>query len=469
LSLNGPTIFDGTTIQGTYRASVSNLTFKSGSISTSELYVPAGGTVTFSGTSTRNLDRVTVTVAGTANWDGTGSLKASSFGTSRIQIQPSGALNILPAATANIYGSSSSTPVTLSNAGLLKVDRGSLTLGSELENAGTIRVAGGSLTLDAFRTATNSGAIELESGGKLVVHAALLNNGLIHANGDNLVVEGPGTLHNAGTLRIDAGTVNATTQAFNTSNIEVNAGGSLVVKNYLDNSGVMRLNGGTLTVSYGASFFNSGTVRLDAGFARIDAVSKNSGAFELNAAGATINTTSPSPSVPALIAQGYHGGAWDGPGIVSVPARTNPAMAVGYGYASELGITGSWMGGTVTSYDLLLRSTLSGDANLDGVVDFNDLVKLAQNYNAKVTTSPGHSAWVAGDFTYDNLVDFSDLVKLAQNYNSALPATPIPGAGAAFEQDLAAAFASVPEPASLAWVLGAGALGLTARRRRAPA
>jgi len=33
--------------------------------------------------------------------------------------------------------------------------------------------------------------------------------------------------------------------------------------------------------------------------------------------------------------------------------------------------------------------------------------------------------------------------------------------------DLAAAFASVPEPASLAWVLGAAAIGLTTRRRRA--
>jgi hypothetical protein len=142
-------------------------------------------------------------------------------------------------------------------------------------------------------------------------------------------------------------------------------------------------------------------------------------------------------------------------------------MAIGYAYGSELRISGNWMGGTVASYDLLVRNTLSGDANLDGVVDFNDLVKLAQNYNTKVTTYRGTSAWFAGDFTYDNVVDFSDLVKLAQNYNSALPATPIPGAGAGFEQDLAAAFASVPEPAPLAWILGAAAIALTTRRRRA--
>ncbi len=32
-------------------------------------------------------------------------------------------------------------------------------------------------------------------------------------------------------------------------------------------------------------------------------------------------------------------------------------------------------------------NTLLGDANLDGVVDFNDLVKLAQNYNTTVSAS----------------------------------------------------------------------------------
>ena len=36
-----------------------------------------------------------------------------------------------------------------------------------------------------------------------------------------------------------------------------------------------------------------------------------------------------------------------------------------------------------------------------------------------------------------------------------------------FEQDLAAAFASVPEPASFAWVLATGGICLAARRRRA--
>jgi hypothetical protein len=108
----------------------------------------------------------------------------------------------------------------------------------------------------------------------------------------------------------------------------------------------------------------------------------------------------------------------------------------------------------------LIRHTKYGDATLDGVVDFNDLVKLAQNYNA----SGQH--WYQGDFTYDGMVDFNDLVKLAQNYNTALPNEPIPGASAAFERDLAAAFGAVPEPTSGALMCAASVLAVGARRRR---
>jgi Ca2+-binding RTX toxin-like protein len=52
---------------------------------------------------------------------------------------------------------------------------------------------------------------------------------------------------------------------------------------------------------------------------------------------------------------------------------------------------------------------LMGDANLNGTVDFNDLVKLG-----------GYG----GDFNIDGITDFNDLVKMAQNYNSPLPSTP---------------------------------------------
>jgi hypothetical protein len=58
--------------------------------------------------------------------------------------------------------------------------------------------------------------------------------------------------------------------------------------------------------------------------------------------------------------------------------------------------------------------TLYGDANLDGKVDFNDLLILAQNYGRN------DAFWYQADFNYDGKVDFADALKLAQNYGKRL-------------------------------------------------
>ena len=129
------------------------------------------------------------------------------------------------------------------------------------------------------------------------------------------------------------------------------------------------------------------------------------------------------------------------------------------------GTSDTFLGATVDKSTIVTRYTLLGDATLDGAVDFNDLVKLAQNYNTTVSNSTD-SWWNHGDFTYDGITDFNDLVKLAQNYNTALPSEAIPGASAAFEADLARAFASVPEPGISALLFGLGAAGILRRRRR---
>jgi len=89
--------------------------------------------------------------------------------------------------------------------------------------------------------------------------------------------------------------------------------------------------------------------------------------------------------------------------------------------------------------------TLTGDANHDRSVDFNDLVKLAQSYN-----TTGSKTYADGDFTGDGNVNFNDLVILAQHYNTSLPdpgSTPVPAAPASsFAADWAAAtsFATPP-------------------------
>lgn len=112
--------------------------------------------------------------------------------------------------------------------------------------------------------------------------------------------------------------------------------------------------------------------------------------------------------------------------------------------------------GTNATLDTTVKAGL-GDADLDGQVNFNDLVRLAQNYNQSNKT------WFQGDFNYDGQVDFNDLVALAQNYNSPVPSDPV--FGESFNGDVARAFATVPEPASSVLMAGV-AVGMFARRRR---
>jgi MYXO-CTERM domain-containing protein len=194
---------------------------------------------------------------------------------------------------------------------------------------------------------------------------------------------------------------------------------------------------------------------------------------------------SPLANVRSLIISGYSGGAWNGDGgITSSVAAENPsARAIGYAEGSEiLGPTGgTFEGQAADAASVVMRYTVAGDANLDGTVNFDDLVKLAQNYDQTVSVTT-ESWWTHGDFTYDGVVNFNDLVKLAQNYNTAVGAPAVPTlafAGVAFQQDLAAAFSEpaavaasfesfsptgVPEPGALS-LLAIGALALLRRRR----
>ena len=174
--------------------------------------------------------------------------------------------------------------------------------------------------------------------------------------------------------------------------------------------------------------------------------------------------STPFDSVKAAILLGYNssGTPWAGHGITSSTAAASPT-SYGVGYAEASAIFGAgggtFDGQSVDGTAFLARFTKLGDATLDGAVDFNDLVKLAQNYNTSGTS------WNSGDFTYDGTTDFNDLVKLAQNYNTALAAVAIPGAPAIFEADLARALAQVPEPSALHLILAA-TIGLAGKRRR---
>jgi autotransporter-associated beta strand protein len=166
---------------------------------------------------------------------------------------------------------------------------------------------------------------------------------------------------------------------------------------------------------------------------------------------------------------GYAGGAWTGHGIESGAVGSNVGL-YSVGYAD-----GSVDQGTPAGPDqFLIKYTLAGDANLDGTVNFADLLVVAQNFNHALDTHGNPIDWADGDFNYDGNVNFADLLLVAQNFNKQLSAgqlEQLPGSfAAAWELALAqvqrAQSSNVPEPGTSS-LLALGAAGLLTRRRRA--
>jgi autotransporter-associated beta strand protein len=153
--------------------------------------------------------------------------------------------------------------------------------------------------------------------------------------------------------------------------------------------------------------------------------------------------TSPLPTLLTYIADGL-----DDDNANGNPLDVNE-IAI---YSSLMPIAGQTIGYLDNGTSVSIRKTLFGDATLDGTVNFDDLLKLAANYNTS------GKLWYQGDFTGDGTVNFDDLLRLAAAYNTSLPAGVIGGA-----PEFAMAQALVPEPASLG-LLAAFSAALTRRR-----
>lgn len=220
---------------------------------------------------------------------------------------------------------------------------------------------------------------------------------------------------------------------------------------------------------------STGTLQLAAGSGASDvnqldiagASATPSAKLDITNNGVVINYTGASPLITQRnrIAAGYHGGLNDGNGIVS--SSLDATTAIGYAEASAIGLGGAgstFMGIPVDADTVVIRVTKRGDANLDAIVNFNDLVSLAQNYAPGYDpVANGPKLWSQGDFDYTGIVDFADLVALAQNYGKSLTSEQASLLGADFAADFALAQSLVPEPTSM---LAAGSLALLAASRR---
>jgi hypothetical protein len=125
--------------------------------------------------------------------------------------------------------------------------------------------------------------------------------------------------------------------------------------------------------------------------------------------------------------------------------------------------TATWSGATVDATSLLFKPTWYGDANLNGVVDPDDYVRLDRGM------AKGLTGWFNGDFNYDNLIDSADYALIDRVYiQQGAPLSPEFLAmresqfGPEYVQSL---LASVPEPSVMA-AAGLTAFVLPRRRRR---
>lgn len=175
--------------------------------------------------------------------------------------------------------------------------------------------------------------------------------------------------------------------------------------------------------------------------------------------------TPKSIALPALIATGKYSGT---AGTLTVSTTTDRVALLpdpqsfptaGPGQTSATYVThspDSVMGETVPIGTV---QRLPGDADLDGLVGFDDLVTVARNYGKS------NAMWQDGDFNGDGTVGFDDLVILARNYGKTATAAELAALDPSVRAEVEQAFADVPEP-SLTSLVFLGSAILVRRRRQ---
>jgi hypothetical protein len=181
-----------------------------------------------------------------------------------------------------------------------------------------------------------------------------------------------------------------------------------------------------------------------------------SGSATADVGQADLLTSTPAATIRAYLINSYdpNGNAdWAQPGLTSSIARSNPVKYT-VGYANGNDASSQDARPDVLPGTVLVRPTLTGDANLDGKVDFFDIAQiLGYAYN---TGQP--ASYTDGDLDYNGKVDFFDItLVLSSNYNTGETFAPV----ATFPA-IGQVAAVVPEPVDGLAGLAELALGLTA-------
>jgi hypothetical protein len=319
--------------------------------------------------------------------------------------------------TGNTLSVNDSSTVTLAQTG------GS----SHTINVATVNVTTGGTLLVA--DPTTAGDIEVNSGCTAVVEAAstvttLHNNGTadIEAPSTITTLTGNGTTEFTGGA--GASTIGTATAASGT--VKMDTGATVSIDN-ASTIGTLNLTGGT------AKLVQSGTHHLNT----FTALSITSSGF-LDVGSQNVLTNTAPDTIRDYIATGYNAssygaedGNWAGTGISSILAKNYyvpeagvSKYAVGYAYGGDASVTdqqgnaqgnGNFNLDGVGPNDTLIRPCLTGDVNMDGVCDFNDIQAiLGYHFN---DGQPG--LYTQGDLANHGIVNGDDIqFVLSANYNT---------------------------------------------------
>ncbi len=119
-------------------------------------------------------------------------------------------------------------------------------------------------------------------------------------------------------------------------------------------------------------------------------------------------------AISTYVASGYHGGAWDWPGIRSASAAAAGNTGIGIAEATDLFSTfpATFSGQSIDNTAILLKYTFYGDSNLDGNVNLSDFNRLAANFGQTARR------WVHGDGDYNGAINLADFNRVAGNFGA---------------------------------------------------
>jgi hypothetical protein len=295
--------------------------------------------------------------------------------------------------------------------GTVNLSGGSLTVlniaiggnGTVSGGTGLLNVTGGTLTGASIAILNNLSSFSLSGG--TVSAAATLNNGKFN--------------HTGGTASL--GTLTGTGSVF-VGNPGTAAAAAMTVTSFAQNEITVR-NTGTLTVATNAARFTNSAPKLTL-----------TGNGTLDLGNHELLTSIAPTTIKGYLAKAYDpaGNAdWGQPGLTSSLARGNPTkFSVAYAFggdpsAQDAGVTTH--GGAPLGAQTLVRPVLTGDANMDGTVNFFDISQiLGYKYNTGQAAS-----YTDGDLDYNGKVDFFDIsLLLSANYNTGQTFGPASAAAA---------------------------------------